>query len=92
MAAAIEAQSTYTDALPTYVNPMTSRVHTSYALARPPRGGSPRSSQSAEHPRSHRRGAPYSPRLHRAGGPLSGFGGLFQIELRLLAISPMCRR
>src|SRR6201999_1110286 len=31
-------RSTYTDALPNYVNPQTKRVHTSYALAAPPTG------------------------------------------------------
>src|SRR5450432_4696369 len=31
-------KSTYTDALPTFVNPQTKRVHTSYALAATPTG------------------------------------------------------
>jgi len=38
-------KSTYTDALPTYVNPQTHRVHTTYALRRPPRGGCRRTSR-----------------------------------------------
>jgi len=38
-------KSTYTDALPGFVNPQTHRVHTSYALARRPRGASPRPSR-----------------------------------------------
>ena len=38
LAAGGEAESTYTDALPGYVNPATQRVHTSYALASTPTG------------------------------------------------------
>ena len=60
-------RSTYTDALPSYINPQTGRVHTTYShggnLHRPSLLDR---SQPAEHPGAHR-GRPQDPRrLHRA--------------------------
>ena len=58
--------STYTDALPGYVNPETHRVHTTYALAATTTGRlSSIRAEPAEHPGPHRGRPQDPPRLHR---------------------------
>jgi len=58
-------RSTYTDLLPTFVNPDTGRVHTNYALASTTTGGSPHSTPICRTSRSGPR------RAARSGAPLS---------------------
>ena len=59
-------KSTYTDALPGYVNPDTHRVHTSYALAATPdRPPLLLRAEPAEHPDPHRGRPQDQARLHR---------------------------
>ena len=61
--------STYTDALPGYINPETGRIHTSYALGLHHHGAAGlHRSQPAEHPDPHQ-GGPQDPhRLRRRAG------------------------
>ena len=59
-------RSTYTEALPNYVNPDTKRVHTSYALAATSdRAALVVRAEFAEHPDPHRRRPQDPPRLRR---------------------------
>jgi DNA polymerase-1 len=58
-------KSTYTDALPEYVHPQTHRVHTTYALARPPPAGCRRTSRTCRTSRFAPRTAARSAALHR---------------------------
>ena len=65
-------KSTYTDALPGFVNPTTHRVHTSYALAATTTGRlSSSEPEPAEHPDPHRGRPQNPPRLHRRARPRS---------------------
>ena len=70
-------KSTYTDALPGYINPETGRVHTSYALAATTTGPAVLvRAEPAEHPDPHR-GGPQDPhRLHRRQGQQADLGRL----------------
>ncbi len=71
-------KSTYTDALPTYINPVTgTRAHV--LCARIHDDGAPvlERAQSPEHPDPHRGRPAHPPRLHRAGRPLPRLRRLF---------------
>jgi DNA polymerase-1 len=61
-------RGTYTEALPTYINPKTGRVHTSYAMASPAPAGWPRPIPICRTSRSAARKAGASAGLHRARG------------------------
>ena len=71
-------KSTYTDALPGYINPQTKRVHTNYALAATPTGPALLlRAEPAEHPDPHRGGPQDPPRLRGDAGQQAGLGRLF---------------
>ena len=71
-------RSTYTDALPQFVNAETHRVHTSYALAATPTGRLSSSDPNlAEHPDPYRRRPQDPPRLRRREGHEACLGRLF---------------
>jgi DNA polymerase-1 len=79
-------KSTYTDALPGFINPETKRVHTSFRWRRPPPGGFPRRIRTCRtfrcaRPRAARSAPPSSP--NRAHVLISA--DYSQIELRVLA-------
>ena len=71
-------KSTYTDALPGYVNPTTKRVHTNYALAATPTGPPVVvRAEPAEHPDPHRGRPQDPPRLRGDAGQQARLGRLF---------------
>ena len=66
-------KSTYTDALPTFVNPETGRVHTSYSIAGAQTGAAGLDrSEPAKHPRPDRRGPPHPRGFCRYAGAPAG--------------------
>ena len=79
-------RSTYTDALPSYVNPDTDRVHTSYALAATTTGRLSSSEPNLQNiPIRTEDGRKIRTRLHRRAGHQLVSADYSQIELRLLA-------
>ena len=60
-------RGTYTDALPSYINPKTGRVHTSYAMASTSTGRLASTDPNLQNiPDPHRGRPPHPPGLHRA--------------------------
>ena len=71
-------RSTYTDALPTYVDPKTQRVHTSYSLAATTTGRLSSSEPNLQNiPIRTEAGRKIRQRLHRSAGQQAGVGRLF---------------
>ena len=87
-------RSTYTDALPDYVNAETHRVHTSYALAATTdRAAVVVRAEPAEHPDPHRGGPQDPPRLHRRRrAPSSSPPTIRRSSCGCSPRSPTCRR
>jgi len=78
-------RSTYTDALPGFINPNTSRVHTATRWRPPPPGGCRPPSPICRTSGAHRGRPQDPPRLHRRARHKLVSADYSQIELRLLA-------